>query len=222
MKITSTVLSIPPYLSTTWSNVSSLRIHEERGTLRLIIVLRDGPQVEIPNLSKDSIEAIFDAHAQYTEEDGGKKQKEELPFSLTLPFKNEGGDTLEAFPPTVQHNPDQADLPPLPAGVLKKISAIASALGEESLAHLPKAEPGCHCIYCQVMSAIQGETEIEEEITEEDLKFRNWDVRQTAEKLYIVSNPLDANEHYSVFLGEPIGCTCGCKNCEHVRAVLST
>ena len=63
---------------------------------------------------------------------------------------------------------------------------------------------------------------VEEEITEDDLKFRNWDIRQTADKLYAVTNPLDENEHYSVFLGTPLGCTCGEKNCEHIRAVLNS
>ncbi|NGX33463.1 MAG: hypothetical protein K1060chlam4_01531, partial [Candidatus Anoxychlamydiales bacterium] len=40
--------------------------------------------------------------------------------------------------------------------------------------------------------------------------------------LYRVTNPLDENEHYSVFLKDPIGCTCGKKNCEHVKAVLNS
>ena len=35
-------------------------------------------------------------------------------------------------------------------------------------------------------------------------------------------DPLDPNEHYNVFLGTPLGCTCGEKDCEHIRAVLST
>ena len=59
-------------------------------------------------------------------------------------------------------------------------------------------------------------------MNEEDLKFRNWEIEQTADKLYIVTNPFDKNEHYSVFLGDPLGCTCGEKNCEHIRAVLTT
>jgi PhoH-like ATPase len=49
-----------------------------------------------------------------------------------------------------------------------------------------------------------------------------WGIEQTAEQLYKVTNPLDANEQYNVFLGTPLGCTCGLKNCEHIRAVLNT
>jgi len=228
MKITSKVLSIPPYISTTWSNISSLHVKEELGTFRLIILLSDGPQVEIPNLDRQTIDAIFNAHAKSTEEltigIQTRKALEEVPLSFSLPMKTDGeGGMIEAFGPATQHNPEQADLPPLPPGVLKKISAIASAFGVESLSNLPKAEPDCNCIYCQVMNAVHGEAQAEEEeITEEDLKFRNWDVKQTADKLYSVTNPIDTNEHYSVFLGEPIGCTCGQKNCEHVHVVLKT
>jgi hypothetical protein len=226
MKFTAKVLSIPPYISTTWENISSLHVKEELGTYRLIVLLKDGPQVEIPNLDRISIEAIFNAHAQFSEERPLASQDmkaEDAPISFTLPLKGEGdGNVIEAFGPATQHNPEQADLPPLPQSVLKKIGAIASAFGVESLPSLPKAEPGCNCIYCQVMNAVQGESAADEEISEEDLKFRDWEVRKTADKLYIVTNPIDLNEHYSVFLGEPIGCTCGSKNCEHVRAVLNT
>ncbi len=227
MKITSKVLTIPPYISTTWENISSLHVKEELGTYRLIVLLKDGPQVEIPNLDRGAIDAIFNAHAQFTEESAlethARKVVEDSPISFTLPLKADAdGNVIEAFGPTTQHNPDQADLPPLPPNVLKKIGAIASAFGVESLPSLPKAEPGCNCIYCQVMNAVQGADAVEEEISEEDLKFRDWEVQKTADKLYIVKNPIDLNEHYSVFLGEPIGCTCGSKNCEHVRAVLNT
>ncbi len=230
MKITSKVLSIPPYISTTWTNVTSLHVKEESGAYRLVILLQDGPQVEIPNLDRSTIDVIFHAHAQSAEdrtvEIPTEKTLEELPLSFTLPLKNEGsGAVIDAFGTPTQHNPEQADLPPLPPGVLKKITAIASAFGlETALPNMPQAEPGCHCIYCQIMNALHSENEVaaEDEITEEDLKFRNWEIQQTADKLYIVKNPLDSNEHYSVFLGEPIGCTCGNKNCEHIRAVLCT
>lgn len=221
MKITPNILSIPPYISTAWDTISSLYVKEEEGALRLIILLRNGLKIEIPHLNKETIGLIFDAHAQYTENRTAQLTQETSPISFTLPLKDEG-DTLEVFAPPIQHNPEQSNLPPLPPKVLKKISAIASALGAESLANLPKAEAGCNCIYCQVMNAVRSETESEEEVTEEDLKFRDWEIRKTADKLYIVTNPIDLNEHYSVFLGEPIGCTCGDKNCEHIRAVLST
>ena len=62
----------------------------------------------------------------------------------------------------------------------------------------------------------------EEIVSDEDLAFRDWEIKQTTDEKYQVTNPLDANEQYNVFLGNPLGCTCGEKNCEHIRAVLST
>ena len=61
-----------------------------------------------------------------------------------------------------------------------------------------------------------------EEVTDEDLKFRTWDIKQPGKKLYLVTNPLDNNENYNVFLGKPVGCTCGQKYCEHIKAVLNS
>jgi len=222
MKLTKQILSIPPYISTTWGHVTSLFLKEEKGILRLVVVLKDGAQVEIPNLPKAVIDRVFDIHANLSE--NHSKEDESTPVRLTLPFSNkEDGDTIEAFGASTQHNPAQSELPPLPPKVLKKISALAHAFGMETITNLPQSEPGCNCIYCQVMNAVRGEIDSGEElITEEDLKFKNWDVKQTAEKLYKVTNPIDDNENYSVFLGEPIGCTCGHKNCEHIRAVLTT
>jgi hypothetical protein len=122
----------------------------------------------------------------------------------------------------LQHNPEQSDLPPLPPNFLEKLSTLTQAFSDEDLNRLPTPEPNCHCIYCQVINAIRGNT-IEEEVSEEDLRFRNWDVKSTTtDKLYLVTNPLDENEYYRVFLGEPLGCTCGQKNCEHIHAVLNT
>lgn len=228
MKITPKIFSVPPYLSTTWKNISSLHVKEEGGAFRLVVVMHDGPVVEIPGLGRSDIHTIFEAHARFAEADSEEQHpvKTEESLSFTLPFMKDGKQLSESFGASAQHNPDQSDLPPLPEAVLKKISAIAQAFGADTLPNFPKAEPDCNCMYCQVMRAVQGENvlpaEIEEEVTAEDLKFRNWEVRQTADKLYIVTNPIDQNENYSVYLGEPIGCTCGSKSCEHVRAVLST
>ena len=125
----------------------------------------------------------------------------------------------------MQHNPDQANLPPMSPEVLKKITMIARVFGLEDTSALPKAEPHCNCVYCQVARSLHGEEasfEQIEEVSDEDLKFRNWEIAQTGEKLYCVTNPLDTNEHYNVFLGTPLGCTCGSKNCEHIRAVLNS
>jgi hypothetical protein len=126
----------------------------------------------------------------------------------------------------MQHNPGQSDLPPIPPDVLKKISLIAKAFGLEDTSTLAQPEPNCNCVYCQITRAFNRQessaAEQVEEISNEDLKFRDWEVKSTGDKLYSVTNPLESSEQYSVFLGTPLGCTCGNKNCEHIRAVLST
>lgn len=219
MKITSRILSIPPYLSTTWKNVSSLHVREEGGRSTLIVLLQNRMQVEVPGLDKATVDAIFEAHVKSAEADAFSLP--DSPYTFSLPLKGDG--SLEVLTSSMQHNPDQANLPPLPPDVLKKIATVARAFGMEDLVALPLPEPDCNCMYCQVLRALHEKSENEEEeVSDEDLKFHSWDIIQTADKLYLVTNPLDKNEHYNVFLGEPLGCTCGKKNCEHIRAVLNT
>jgi hypothetical protein len=209
MKITPTVLSLPPYLSTTWSNIASLRLQE---TL-LVVTLYNGTEVEVPGLDQDHIDAIFEAHTRY----GGVSDPKDSSILLSL----EGGSNpLSSF---TQHNPEQADLPPLSPELLQKLSEMAKTLGLENTEPLSQPEIGCNCLYCQVTRALVGGPLAEEEVVaEDDLHFRDWDIAQKGDKLYLITNPLDQNEHYNVFLGEPLGCTCGQKNCEHIRAVLNT
>jgi hypothetical protein len=229
MKITSKLLSIPPYISTAWENVSSLHIQEENGLFYLTIILHDGSQAKIPGLNKSAVSAIFEAHARYTEsaqttpELNNKTQPRETGhFNFTLPAQAIE-DSIGALAAPLQHNPDQADIPPLPPLALQKIIAIAKSLGiyEMFIASGNTKEPDCNCIYCQVINAIEKDAG-EEIVSDEDLAFRDWEIKQTTDNLYQVTNPLDANEQYNVFLGNPLGCTCGEKNCEHIRAVLST
>lgn len=222
MKITGTLLSIPPYISTTWDNIASLHVRPDGSQFTLVIHLTSQDQIEIPHLAKHTVDEIFEAHARFTEDHAVLKKPLDGPFGFTLPVKSDG--SFESLATSMQHNPDQADLPPIPESVLKKITMIARAFGLEDTA-FAKPEPNCNCVYCQVNRALLGDAapvEQLEEVSQEDLKFRDWDIQQTADKLYTVTNPLDTNEHYTVFLGTPIGCTCGSKNCEHIRAVLSS
>ncbi|MES2273538.1 MAG: hypothetical protein V4487_05065 [Chlamydiota bacterium] len=225
MKITPVLLSIPPYLSTTWENISSLRVRVENEKSTLIALLQNKIEVEVPDLDSATIEQIFEAHAKYAEEETSTKtplSPLDGPFSFSLPLK--GGGLIDTLGPNMQHNPAQADLPPLPPDVLQKITTIARAFGLDDSSALPKGELNCNCIYCQVARALHGEEPLQEleVVTDEDIKFRNWEVKQTDDQLYTVTNPLDLNETYNVFLGEPLGCTCGEKNCEHIRAVLKS
>lgn len=206
MKITPTILSIPPYLSTTWSNIAALRVDTDSN---LIVTLHNGSEIEVPGLNPDNLNAVFEAHTRY----GNTGES-----NVLLRLDN----VINPMASAMQHNPEQAHLDPLPPEMLKKISEMAKVLGLDDASVLPKAEPHCNCPYCQVARAFAGEEKEEEIVDENDLHFRDWEVAQKGDKLYLITNPLDINEHYNVFLGDPLGCTCGQKNCEHIRAVLNT
>jgi hypothetical protein len=246
MKITSQILSIPPYISTSWRNIASLHVESQETSLVLIVTLLNGTRIEIPYLQAPMIETIFAAHARFLEQDQKPVPSKALPknpfnfslgneqvLALELPFKNSLADS-EGFGTLLQHNPQQADSPDLPTEVLEKITQIVKSIGIDDPNVLPKAEPHCNCMRCQIARAMQAgangdetgnhnkEESLEEVVSDEDLKFKTWDVVQTDDNLYIVTNPLDEKEHYNVYLGEPIGCTCGENHCEHIRAVLHT
>lgn len=217
MKITPKILSIPPYLSTHWSNIASLQLRSKNERSLLMITLNDGSQVEIPSMSQGDIDEIFQAHANFSE---GETSLLKNSLSFTLPLKStDEGAIIDPLSATMQHNPEQADLPPIPPHVLDKIGSIMRSFGLENTPFLDQAVTDCNCIYCQLARSLRP---VEEVVEEADLKFRDWEVSQKEEKLYHVVNPLDKNEYYDVFLGDPIGCTCGCKNCEHICAVLNT
>jgi hypothetical protein len=215
MMITAQILSIPPYLSTPWKNIASLRAIPDQDHFKLFVTLNTGDQVVIPNLEKASVDAIFEAHAKF-----GAGQN--LPEKSGIAFPLSGN--LDLMNSTMHHNPEQANAPEIPSDVLEKIVSIAKVLGLDDVSQMPKAEPHCNCPYCQIARAFTGSEplKMEEEVTDKDLQFRSWDIKQTSDKLYLVVNPLDEKEHYSVFLGEPLGCTCGKTNCEHIRAVLNS
>jgi hypothetical protein len=223
MKINHQVLSIPPYISTSWKNINSILVDQSGN---LVILLHTNAKISIPNLEKSIINVIFDAHAKFLENDEKEKtQKTGSALTMGMPLKI-GVDGIESLGSAMQHNSANANSPDLPPDMLNKIASISKIMGIDSPEMMPKAEPHCNCPHCQIARAIRGEAvkgnEINEEVSEEDLKFKTWDISQTGDQLYVVANPLDENEKYTVFLGNPLGCTCGEKNCEHLRAVLNS
>ncbi len=235
MKINDMILSIPPYISTTWKNISGICA---KGLNDLEIQLESGGTVTIPNLDKQMIDLIFFYHASAMEPKEAQKpqkakassssEKELFGFPFSMPFSLPTENVLQ-FGQILQHNPEQSNMPEIPSEILNKVSHFAQAMSQETGQVLfPDTQPHCNCLYCQVGRAVNRNQEpeskkIEEEIvTEEDLKFKEWDIAKTAESLYEVKNPLEPSEVYQVFLGHPIGCTCGRNNCEHIKAVLNT
>ncbi|MEM7174521.1 MAG: hypothetical protein AAF443_01130 [Chlamydiota bacterium] len=240
-KINRKILSLPPYLSTSWKNISLLHMKEEGSISILVVTLQSGSTIEIPNLDAETIKEVFLAHSQFLEQattesreptPAASPQKGNIALSLGVPFPFNGIEGMENFSSFLQHNPAQANTPDLPPEVIEKIQAITKAMGLNlEQVTFPKGEPHCNCMYCQIARAIYNESdqigsseqdEGEEEVSSEDLAFRSWDIKKAGEKQYLVTNPLDQSEHYQVYLGSPIGCTCGQKNCEHIRVVLSS
>jgi hypothetical protein len=230
IKITDKILCIPPYISTYWSRVDAL--HMKEGVL--VVTLMDGETLHIPNLNLETIHSIFQHHALYLEKEQSASIQEEEASQLQEIMKQEEpairvafGSSLEGLGEIMQHNPDQANAPNLPPEILQKISAISKILapsGEEVL--IPKAEAGCNCFFCQISRALNPDASSpiaeEPEVSDEELQFQQWTIAQTGEKLYSVTNRLDEHEKYHVYLGQPIGCTCGKEGCEHILAVLKS
>lgn len=241
MKINEKIISIPPYISTHWGQISA--IHMKGASLA--ITLNDGDGINIPNLTADTIDTIFRFHAEHLDS--------QLPSQLPFPFASKNLQKETSFKPfenfqetsespfrlafgsleggvgsALQHNPAQANSPDLPPEILQKISAIAKIISPEDAQSLPKAEPNCNCFHCQIakaMSPVQSnmkEEPAEEIISDEELQFQQWEIQQAGDKLFTVINRLDSKERYSVFLGHPVGCTCGKQGCEHMVAVLKS
>ncbi|MBS0619990.1 MAG: hypothetical protein JSS61_00830 [Verrucomicrobia bacterium] len=215
MKINTKVLSVPPYISTSWKNIASLHIEDLSHDLILVVTLHSGARIEIPSLSPPMLEAIFATHAKVME------QEAKTPPAGIQPMPP-GMENLGTF---LEHNPEQANAPDLPADLIERIKDLTRSLDQFTLEAKP--EPHCNCLHCQLTrSMLQAREEREElsaeEVTDADLTFRDWDIVQTKDQLFTVTNPLEPGEQYTVFLGDPVGCTCGEKHCEHIQAVLKS
>lgn len=256
MKINQKMLNIPPYISTSWKNVTALYIDNQQNKPILNIVLLNGTCIQIPNLQTCVLEAAFSMHSQYLEQAQSPSNKEkmtlpqgvlgiipgiELLNTSELSGESEPLQNLSTFLKTLsisfkgmlpgidfllQHNAQLAETPPLSKDILEHIFSFLKSLDDGSIlnALLAKPEhPHCNCPYCQINYFAQNKEsgELEEEVSDKDLKFKTWDIEQTGDKLFAVTNPFDANEKYNVYIGNPIGCTCGEARCKHIHAVLS-
>lgn len=242
MKINNKILSIPPHISTSWKNVRAIHT---RGNI-VIVHLNDGETIHIPGLSPEIIQNIFAAHASYIEEDALTSKADPVnpsaepgkinnPFAQAFSNMEQGGEfpfrlgiaNMEGMGAALQHNSSQKDMPDLPLPILQKIAAIAKIVSPEDIQSLPKPEPHCNCMHCQIARAIIQEIqpsthEVEDDVSDAELSFQQWEINPSGDKLFTVINRLDPKERYSVYLGHPLGCTCGNSNCEHIIAVLKS
>ncbi len=241
VKISDKLICIPPFISTTWDQISFLQSEKElMGTrFTLFLHLKDGKVVAIPELDASIVDIAFSAHIQHLERTNAPKQdvQQKSPQGhlshlmgegiATFPIRLGSANGMEGIETAFQHNPAAAQTPNLPKEVVEKIAAIAKIITNGDLSGFPKPEPHCNCMHCQVARSIHNLPEhedTEETVTKEDLTFRTWEIEQSkdVDKLYVVTNPIDPKEQYSVYLGNPIGCTCGESHCEHIHAVLSS
>ncbi len=247
LKISDKIICIPPYISTTWDQISFMKTEEDTsGKFTLSLHLLNGTIVQIPRLESSLIDLAFAAHLKFYENLSAKQEElhakspgqwmqalmglsSDQGSSFPIRFAVNGmPGNLENFEKAFQHDPSQAETPALPPEMVEKISTIAKILSNGDLSGMPKPESQCNCMHCQIARAIHGTADqneqvpLDDSVSDEELRFRNWDIVQTAEKMYVVTNPLDAREQYSVYLGTPIGCTCGQSHCEHIKAVLSS
>lgn len=237
MKIGPNNLHLPPYISTSWDQIKSISADESTLTL----VLSSGKEVQIPNLEAEDIIAIFEAHQQYleNEEEPVAKEKKSSPSSeiqdlfsgiqnLLKNFKGmpiQFGVGVEGIENLFDNLPNEKPSPEL----VKQVKQMTKMMGI-NLEDLPQPEPHSQSAYSQILRELQREKTAttpdhpdlpaEEEISETDISFQQWHVKKAGENLYDVVNKLNPNEVYQVYLGNPVGCTCGEKGCEHLLAVL--
>lgn len=219
MRINHKVLSIPPYISTSWKNILSIQSHSSSS---IIITLQDGSTVTVQDLSLEIIQVIFKEHAKHVEETSSPPSK---PLE-TDPLSNFNFLDLGNFRSMLEHNQQESHAPDLPQNLLEKVTRLTQSMGLSNFRTLPTPEPHCNCPHCQIARSmrvtLKSEDPEEEEISLEELSFKSWIIKQTSETLYQVTHPDNLDETFLVTLDSPIGCACGSNQCEHIQAVLSS
>ncbi|BAE81116.1 conserved hypothetical protein [Chlamydia felis Fe/C-56] len=243
VKINDQLICIPPYISARWNQIAFIESQEGevKGQATLKLHLIDGKTISIPNLDQAIIDIAFQEHLLHLESSQALRtesgrEDDKLGMLMNVLQQLSKDTDIQMFSPNtlmsplfsgaspmemiLQHIPEHKDHPDAPADVLEKMVTMIRTLAGNNQNLLPKAEPHCNCMHCQIGRAISEEEEAT--VSDQDLSFRTWDISQSGNKLYLVTDPLNPNEQFSVYLGTPIGCTCGKLNCEHVKAVLYT
>jgi hypothetical protein len=208
------IFSFPPYLSTTWEHVAAVSMHPSG---RVEIALNNGSCVLLPDISPDQTDAIFQCHKRYLSKKISTEGRVIQKFGMGLEIPGSG-----AIP--LQHNPLEAGGSHLPEEFIEKLAEITKATLPKEILSDFTPEPHCHCTFCEIARAANpGVEELVEIATPKEETIANrWIVQQVSEKLYTVSSSEDPAESYSVFLGQPIGCTCGKADCVHIISVLKS
>lgn len=243
MKINKKMISIPPYISTSWNYVDGLYM---KGAT-LVITLFGGESVNVPGLKPEIIEAIFAAHAESLEQEVTQMPDSKTEHLMGLPFNPSlfsqafpllgTGDTafqfgissMDGIGSAMQHNPAQSDAPDLPLEILQKIGAIVKIVAPEEIVSGGTAFHDCNCPHCQITRAISTSLDEPEMIHVTEAKPQlpqipeRFQIQQSSENLYtVIDNDDTSRTEFKVYLGNPIGCTCGKEGCAHLIAVLES
>jgi hypothetical protein len=141
--------------------------------------------------------------------------------------------SIDEMGQAMQHNADHKNAPDLPKELLEKIAHLIQMITPNDPDLIPKAEPHCNCMHCQIARALTlGEEPVEEQIIEEEeddevvldeeLQFSQFEIEQMGNYLFHVKDKLAPFASFTVHLKDPVGCTCGKEGCEHVVAVLKS
>ena len=142
--------------------------------------------------------------------------------------------TIEAMAHPLKHVPSQSNTPNIPEELLYKLTdTLKILMAEGKSINIAPATKSCNCLHCQVSRQLTKDTQSslwDDNITQQDLgddvdqeinlSFATWLVKKEKDCVYSVTNSENSNEKYSVYLGTPIGCTCGQSSCVHIQAVL--
>jgi hypothetical protein len=249
MKINHRVLHIPPYISCRWNEIASIGVETHNDEILLHIQLLSGSKVTVPNLTQDQIDLIFKMHVQHlesaAEEEEEFKKMKELPFfsnlfqappmdaNVATSFGTPIAFHLDANDPAALfqgHNPAFYNSPPLPKEILNKIVIIAKAIGGDMVKDVEPVDL-CNCFFCQIARALHQERaeeskpHVPKNLPKDLLRGGidpEWMVEEIGTNLYKVTSRDEPSVIYQVYLGNPIGCSCGSNRCSHIIAVLKT
>jgi hypothetical protein len=232
MRINHKVLSIPPYISTSWKQIVSIHSDENDGKTLLVLHLQDGSSVSIPDLDLEIIKVIFNTHSKYVEQEA---QSSAAMISIPAQTNALAGSfpiEMDVIQSMLYHKEEERYSQNLPPYLLKKVAEFSQEMGFSDSHTLPTPEAHCNCPHCQIARTMRQalkvspdspcEEEEEEDITSEDLSFKSWIIEPVSQDLYKVTHPDDPKQTFQVFLSSPIGCTCGSNRCEHIEAVLNS
>lgn len=249
MKINSKIISIPPYISAPWSHIAALQTVGSTLIVTLLdgkmIEIPGLDEGTIHNIFEMHTLSLDERSAMNLPLSPEVPLTPYPPHSPHLPnFQNQGdipvrfavGSIDEMGSSIFQHNPSLGKISEIPNEILEKIVAITKIVAPSEMHAFPKPEPHCNCVHCQVARAINRTTQKNEEpiyekavdeaiqedlVPDSELAFEEWEIHSIGNQTYSVIHKIDKKE-FRVYLGNPVGCTCGDSGCEHIIAVLKS